>query len=299
MEEKIYRPQKCAFKELNHKSGIYQIRNLVNGKLYIGSAENLQRRKCTHLNELRNSKHHSNRLQNAFNKYGEENFIFEVIEFCEDKNKLIEHEQYWIDRFETYNKEKGYNICDKAGKPKNLKGYKFSEEHNKKISEAKTGIKLSEEHKNNVSLGRTGKYTGDDNFKSIAVYCLETGTRYSSIEIAKKTIGVPKCNIAGCCANYSYNQVKYSRRSYTAGGYHWMYEEDYLKATIEEIQEILSFKQYCQPKLRIKIKCKENGKIFESIIEASKWAGVCVSAISQVLDKENRTSAKYHWISIK
>ena len=113
MNETKYSPQVYLSKELKDKIGIYQIRNLVNSKIYIGSAINLRKRLNTHLNKLKTNIHENEKLQRAFNKYGEQNFIFEIIEFVEDKTKLLEHEQYWMDRFQVV--KNGYNIQPVAG----------------------------------------------------------------------------------------------------------------------------------------------------------------------------------------
>lgn len=78
---------------------IYCIRNLVNGKIYIGSAEKLNRRKSIHLYLLKVNKHHCLHLQRAWNKYGKDNFVFEVIEYVSNKNDLLKREQVWIDFF--------------------------------------------------------------------------------------------------------------------------------------------------------------------------------------------------------
>ena len=59
-------------------SGIYKITNNVNGKFYIGSSQNISRRWYDHKRELRIQKHHNKYLQRAWNKYGEENFSFEI-----------------------------------------------------------------------------------------------------------------------------------------------------------------------------------------------------------------------------
>ena len=59
--------------------GIYRIRNIINNKIYIGSAFNFKTREKRHFNQLRKGKHHSVLLQRAFDKYGEENFVFEII----------------------------------------------------------------------------------------------------------------------------------------------------------------------------------------------------------------------------
>ncbi len=86
------------------KSGIYKIINNINNKIYIGSAVNLPNRKSTHFCALKGSYHHNLHLQNAVNKYGIENFKFEIIEYC-IKEELILREQYWIDLLKPkYNK---------------------------------------------------------------------------------------------------------------------------------------------------------------------------------------------------
>lgn len=89
--------------------GVYQIKNTVNGKLYIGSSKDINVRWKQHLNELNKNSHVNDHLQNAWNKYGKENFIFSIIELC-NENNLREREQYYIDKFNCINNEKGYNI---------------------------------------------------------------------------------------------------------------------------------------------------------------------------------------------
>ena len=92
-------------------SGIYKIINVLNNKMYIGSTKNFKKRFQTHLRMLRKNKHHSIKLQRAYNKYGEENFKFEIVEECEyTKNLIIERENYYIKKFNS--KENGYNIAD-------------------------------------------------------------------------------------------------------------------------------------------------------------------------------------------
>lgn len=93
------------------KTGIYKITNVSNGKLYIGSATHYRIRKERHKTKLRGDRHENGKLQNAWNKYGEDMFEFEIIEECE-KDKLIEREQYWMDELEVV--KNGYNICKYA-----------------------------------------------------------------------------------------------------------------------------------------------------------------------------------------
>ena len=73
------------------KSGIYFIRNKINGKIYVGSAINLKRRKWEHFTRLERNEHHNEYLQRSWNKYGKENFEFLIIQYCE-KDKLLEKE---------------------------------------------------------------------------------------------------------------------------------------------------------------------------------------------------------------
>ena len=88
-----------------NKSGIYAIKNCVNGKLYIGSTKNFEKRYKHHLYNLSNNIHCNNKLQRSYIKYGAFNFKFQILEIVEDTTELFNRELYWI------NKEKPfYNI---------------------------------------------------------------------------------------------------------------------------------------------------------------------------------------------
>lgn len=82
--------------------GIYRIKNLVNGKCYYGSSKEIEKRLKRHKGELNNNVHINCLLQRAWNKYGEKNFLFEVIEEC-DEIVLLEKEQYYLDLNPEYN----------------------------------------------------------------------------------------------------------------------------------------------------------------------------------------------------
>lgn len=77
-------------------AGIYQIKNIVNNKIYIGSTKNFKKRYHEHSHLLRKGIHQNRYLQNAYNKYGEDNFIIELIEICKEDELKI-REQYYID----------------------------------------------------------------------------------------------------------------------------------------------------------------------------------------------------------
>ena len=75
---------------------IYKIRNVVNHKFYVGSTGNTRERFRCHRTRLRKNKHHCQHLQAAWNKYGEECFVFEVVEHVESIDKLQEAENVWL-----------------------------------------------------------------------------------------------------------------------------------------------------------------------------------------------------------
>jgi group I intron endonuclease len=81
------------------KCGIYRIRNLINNDCYIGQSINLEQRKYYHFYYLKRNKSRHPILQNACNKYGIENFVFEIMLYC-DKENLTYYEQTCVDRFD-------------------------------------------------------------------------------------------------------------------------------------------------------------------------------------------------------
>lgn len=129
------------------KSGVYKITNINNENSYIGSSIDVYKRWNKHKVCLRNGNHHSQHLQNAWNKYGESSFVFEVLLFCEI-NLLIEKEQHYLD---TVKPE--YNIARKAG---NVLGVKRSVETRKKISLIKKLLSKNPEYIKKLSLSLTG-----------------------------------------------------------------------------------------------------------------------------------------------
>ena len=58
--------------------GIYKITNTANGNVYIGQAVNINARVASHINNLKSNNHVNKHLQNAWNKYGQDSFVFSV-----------------------------------------------------------------------------------------------------------------------------------------------------------------------------------------------------------------------------
>ena len=93
--------------------GIYKIENLINGKIYIGQSRNIEKRWTAHRTRPfnQNSNQYDSPLYRSIRKYRLENFSFVVLEetLIED---LDDREIYWIEYYESNNKEKGYNLTD-------------------------------------------------------------------------------------------------------------------------------------------------------------------------------------------
>lgn len=178
-------------------SGIYKITNLINNKVYVGKSVYLDIRWGQHISDLRRNKHKNIHIQNAFNKYGEISFKFEIIEVINEE-LLSEKEVFWIKELKSFKQEFGYN------KTLGGEGQKGTEETRNKISKSKMGKKMSEEARRNMSKGKTGKKQSKETIqKRVAtmmkngyntkpVTCIEDGLTFESIKAASKYYNMPK-----------------------------------------------------------------------------------------------------------
>lgn len=138
-------------------SCIYTITNKINGKFYLGKTNNFLYRMSKHKYTLRNKIHINEHLQRAWDKYGEENFEFEILEEY-DVEHLVSMEHYWCNLLDAFNYNRAYNIrpTHPFGKATN------SIEMREKVKKALTGKKLSDEHKLKLSLAKKGKKLSDE-----------------------------------------------------------------------------------------------------------------------------------------
>lgn len=137
--------------------GIYGIRNKINDKVYVGqTGERFLRRYWHHQWKLRDNSHDNMYLQNAWNKYGEDNFEYVVLESVEDSSLLDELEIKYIDYYKKNNLS--YNMLLGGG---GRRGFRMSDNTKKLIAEKNRqhmlGTKHSEETKKKMSEARTGK----------------------------------------------------------------------------------------------------------------------------------------------
>jgi group I intron endonuclease len=145
---------------------------------------------------LSSNRHGNSHLQRAYNKYGADNFIFEILEEC-DEIYLASQENYWCNLLNVHNRNYGYNI--QPTHPNNIK--KHSEETKLKIRTNTKGIKKSEETKLKMSLGMRGKSKSEKHRKNLskskigskmsiitknALKLANTGRKQSKEEIEKR-----------------------------------------------------------------------------------------------------------------
>jgi len=231
---------------------IYLITNLSNDKKYVGqTVQNPQERWRQHLKDSKNPKMV---ISHAINKYGVDNFKFEVIDECLSIDALNEAESGWIYRLDTFNN--GYNST--SGGDRNFiiteefkkrvsdglkkyyetydvynKGVPLSEEHKEKLRQYRLGTKHTEEWKCNASkrckesnsvkrLQEWVKKNGDPKLKPIVQLDKITGKmirEFESVKQASEQVGTGRTNITNCLTGYSKS----------AGGFIWVYLKDFPK----------------------------------------------------------------------
>jgi len=179
------------------KCGIYCIKNLVNEKMYIGQSIYIQKRWRTHKSALRGNKHHNSELQDDWNKYGEENFIFEILTEC-TKEALDILEVEYIHEYGTF--WSGYNND-------------FGGEHTKGHASCYNDIE-----KTAISESRAEAQS----HRSIAIIQIDFDgnvvNKWNSISAAAKSLNIRSQSL--------YDAVHQNGRK-TLAGYIWVKECDY------------------------------------------------------------------------
>jgi group I intron endonuclease len=123
---------------------IYRITNMINGKYYVGSAESFERRKWQHTYDLKRGAHKNPRLQAAWNKYGADVFVFEVLETVPEGESTFSWENKWLHK--CVGQPDCYNVNTDAFVPR-------------------LGVRLSEASKAQLSKNRKGKHAGEAHYR--------------------------------------------------------------------------------------------------------------------------------------
>lgn len=254
---------------------IYKIENLINGKVYIGQTTWLKKRLNAHKNLLKKGEHPNTYLQRSWDKYGEDCFIIEVLEEC-DVDMLNAREKYWISFYDCYsNRDNGYNqttggdgtrglIVSKETKCKmSTNHWDCSGENNpmygKDVKDYMTQKQI-EQWKEKISIANKGK----NNAFYGKVHTEETKQLLS--EKAK--------------LRYATGNVKRSQRVYT--------DEDKERMKLAMIGRFVG-KDNPNSKSVI---CLNNLMVFDTIKEASAWAGITFAGIVEVCRKRKRSAGE-------
>lgn len=228
----------------NIMSGIYCIENSITNKKYIGQSINIDDRWSKHKSELSHDMHDNEYLQNAWNKYGEGNFKFYVLECC-NKAELDEKENYYINLHNTLNRNYGYNLKsggqnggsqvsgyirqkqsralkkayqdneDLKTKRKNDALKQWSDpEIKEKITGSNNGMygkHHTEEAKRKMGEKRIGRPSPQRN--TTPVFCIELDRKFDDAVTAAKELSIWSGGILCVCRG--------ERK--TCGGYHWKF----------------------------------------------------------------------------
>lgn len=191
---------------------VYLITNIKNGKAYVGHTCNLRRRWYQHIWHLKAGKHHSLHLQNAFDRYGEDNFKLSVLLVVNSLEYALEFEQLCLDGWKLSDPDLGYNSNPKSSSTfgsrrseqfksrqrdiflgrevtwgdkisKTLTGKKQSQETIKKRVKKTRGLKRSPETIKRLkkSLTTTDPVTAFGKTQSLKDWSEETGIPYSCL----------------------------------------------------------------------------------------------------------------------
>lgn len=146
----------------NNQCGIYCIINKVNNKKYIGKSLNIYRRIRQHINCLnKQSKNENQYFINSWLKYGRDNFYYEIIEYCKPE-ELEEKELYYIQLYDTINRDKGYNLR----------------------MDSSTGIIINEETRQKLSVAQKKRFENLDERQKMS----EAGIKVWSNPILRKQV---------------------------------------------------------------------------------------------------------------
>ena len=181
-------------------TGIYCITCLKTGEKYVGQSTSIKRRWGTHKRELKNNIHYNKHMQRTYNKYGEDSFVYEVLEQC-PADKLNEREKFYISLFDSYNN--GFN--QDAG-----------------------GCDIRGEH--NPMYGIKGKDA--PRFKDYILQLSSTGEILGKFESSCEAGKITGCNasiILRCLYAWQGKPGYKGKNVHSAHGFQFIYEQDYYK----------------------------------------------------------------------
>lgn len=254
--------------QLGHCSGVYKIS--LNEHIYIGSSKNLYARLAEHRTDLFYKKHSNQFLQKVCDKYGIENFVIEILEFCIPEIRL-QREKYWIDFYKA-----DMNMQDPIT-------HELSDQSKEKLSKSiQRGLK-------------EGKYKKKYDYAKVECYDY-FGTfikNYNSREDAANACNLTVKEVQSCLAGYKKGitvkgyRFRYSCskvpvqtfnkiRPHEVGRYFDFYFLDENQNSVKAFSSVKDcwtfFTQHCQDKqiiIQPKLKSRESGNGLQNNTEAN------------------------------
>lgn len=243
--------------------GIYKIENILNGNIYIGQSTNIKNRFKSHKSNLRLNKHCNIHLQYAWNKYGEENFEFSILEVC-DCSELNEKERNYICKYNSF--RIGYNRDLGGGVGR------FSDETIEKIRKSNSNPSKETREKMRNSQKKKPMLQIDLNGN---VICEWSGAREAS-----KLLNIKQDCIWACC--------HHKRKTYK--GFIWIFKNEYeIKFNLNDYYNKTASKAVCQYDLEGNLI-----KIWDTLRMASKYFEVDNSYLSKCCRKDLKCK-NYKW----
>jgi len=174
---------------------LYEHRNKINGKRYIGITNNTTKR------WYGKGKHYENcsYFWNAIQKYGWDNFTHTILLSglsLEEANRL---EVEYISEYKTQQKEFGYNLAAGGNNAPTMLGKHHSEETREKMRQSALGRVISEEQRKKHSKWMSENFRGKRNPRSRAVRCINTGEVFETQTLAAQAKNVLQSKIWACC----------------------------------------------------------------------------------------------------
>lgn len=290
---------------------IYRVINKKNGKIYIGQTCHFKKRKEEHLADA--SPNSSSIFHRALFKYGEENFIWDIIAEANSKKEANELEKRYIFLCCSF-KPFGYNMT-KGGDGGSMwnarpivcltlegefvKRYESADEAEEKDGFWSSNVLLSCRSNTLTCLGFMFMYEDEyykygpkkyipagPNNEKVIIQCNLDGheiERFKSAAEASRKLGIDRSSISACALGITK----------TAGGYIFVFEKDY---PIKNPEDRIPKKKG----RRVAQVDEETGEViacYDRIADAGRALGVSYKAIHKVVDKPNRTAYGFRWIS--
>lgn len=292
---------------MNYMScGIYKITNQINNKVYIGQSTNIENRWNQHIYAASNDQFYNHKrslLYPAIRKCGINNFIFEIIEEC-DISKLDERESYWIEYYDSTNKEKGYNLLSggKQGRQFNPQiFYKLWDEGKtvKEINEATGASYATTEHilqgyndytpQKSLSRSTLASEKHSNSVNKIPLYQYDLLgnyiTQYDCAAAASRALFGDSIHLSMAIAAGTSNPKQHM-------AYNFLWSR-------EKVDKMDMY----NPKNRKAVQCIETGQIFTSTREAARTYNMkspssiiaCCKGKQKTAAKDLQTGIPLHW----